>query len=113
MKSWKIAAPEFVLTRLVLTGLAAGLFCASAMAQANPNNSTQNPYVGSVEAVAVTPGVRPLALDDAIRLGLENNLALTLAHLNEESAEAQRLQLANALLPNFRCMARRGCISST
>jgi len=54
MKSWKIAAPELVLTRLVLTGLVAGLFCASAMAQANPNNSTQNPYVGSVEAVAVT-----------------------------------------------------------
>jgi outer membrane protein TolC len=101
MKSWKIAAPELVLTRLVLTGLVAGLFCASAMAQANPNNSTQNPYVGSVEAVAVTPGVRPLALDDAIRLGLENNLALTLAHLNEESAEAQKLQLANALLPNL------------
>ena len=47
------------------------------------------------------PGVKQLSLDDAIRLGIENNLALTLAHLNEKSAEAQKLQLANALLPNL------------
>jgi len=77
------------------------LCCPSAGAQANPNNSAQNPYVGSVQAVAATPDVKQLTLDDAIRLGIENNLALTLAHLNEKSADAQKLQLENALLPNL------------
>jgi len=86
---------------LALAGLVASVLCTSALAQANPNNSAQNPYAGSVQAVAATPGVKPLSLDDAIRLGIENNLALTLAHLDEKSAEAQKLQLANALLPNI------------
>jgi outer membrane protein TolC len=71
------------------------------LGQANPNNSAQNAYAGSVQAVAATPDVKQLSLDDAIRLGIENNLALTLAHLNEESANAQKLQLENALLPNL------------
>ena len=96
MKSCRIAAPGFALTGLMVT-----LLSPLALAQANPNNSAQNPYVGSVQAVAVTPGVRKLSLDDAIRLGIENNLALTLAHLNEKSAEAQKLQFANALMPNI------------
>src|SRR5579862_7510284 len=95
MKSWKCATPG-----ILLTGL---LACVGpcALAQANPNNSAENAYVGSVQAVAATPDVRQLSLDDAIRLGIENNLALTLAHLKEKSADAQKLQLANALLPNL------------
>jgi outer membrane protein TolC len=96
MYNWKTALPAFV-----LTGLIAGPLSGSARAQANPNNSAQNAYTGSVQAVAVTPGVRSLSLDDAIRLGIENNLALTLAHQNQKSAEAQKLQLANALMPNL------------
>src|SRR5271165_1050796 len=101
MNSLKTAVPGIGPSGFILTGLAASLFCAFAVAQANPNNSAQNPYAGSVQAVAATPGVKPLSLDDAIRLGIENNLALTLAHLDEKSAEAQKLQLANALLPNI------------
>jgi outer membrane protein TolC len=96
MKSCRYAVPGFF-----LIGLIAGVLCGSALAQANPNNSAQNPYVGSIQAVAVTPGVKSLSLDDAIRLGIENNLALTLAHLNEKTAQAQRLQFANALMPNI------------
>lgn len=95
MKNWKSAAP------VVIAGFFSWLCCAFTMAQANPNNSAQNQYAGSVQAVAAAPGVRQLSLDDAIRLGIENNLALTLAHLNEKSADAQRLQLVNALLPNL------------
>ena len=92
---------KITLLELVSAGLVASVLSTTALAQANPNNSAQNPYAGSVQAVAATPGVKALSLDDAIRLGIENNLALTLAHLNEKSAEAQRLQLANALLPNI------------
>jgi outer membrane protein TolC len=89
--------------RLKLNGialLAAAGAALHAPAQANPNNSAQNPYVGSVQAVAATPDVKQLTLDDAIRLGIENNLALTLAKDSQKTAEAQKLQLANALLPN-------------
>ena len=94
MKNWKNLA------------LATALFCMpclahrSAQAQSNPNNSAENPYVGSVESVPVTPGVRHLSLSDAIDLGIRHNLALTLAHLNQNTAEAQKLQLENYLLPN-------------
>jgi len=95
MKNWKNLA------------LAAALFCMpflalrSAQAQANPDNSSVNPYAGSIEAVPVTPGVRKLSLSDAIDLGIRHNLALTLAHLNQNTAEAQKLQLENYLLPNI------------
>ena len=79
-----------------------------AKAQSNPNNSAQNQYSGSVQAVAATPDVKQLSLDDAIRLGIENNLALTLAKQNQTSAEAQKLQLANALLPNLSLHGEHG-----
>jgi outer membrane protein TolC len=83
-------------------------WCRGSLAQANPDNSAQNSYVGSVQAVAATSEVKQLSLDDAIRLGIENNLALTLAKQNQKSAEAQKLQLANALLPNLSLHADHG-----
>jgi outer membrane protein TolC len=91
MKNWKNLA------------LATALLCmpALALAQSNPNNSAEDAYVGSVEAVPVTPGVRQLSLGEAIDLGIQHNLALTLAHLNQKTAEAQKLQLENYLLPNI------------
>jgi outer membrane protein TolC len=88
MKNWKPIA------------LVAALLTLPLSAQSNPNNSAQNPYVGSVEAIPVTPGVRSLSLDDAIQLGIEHNLALTLARVNQLTAHAEKLQLENYLLPN-------------
>lgn len=67
----------------------------------NPDNSAQNPYAGSVEAVPLTPGVRQLSLNDAIDLGIQHNLALTLARINQQSVDAQKLQLENNLWPNI------------
>lgn len=69
-------------------------------AQSNPDNSAQNAYAGSVEAVPLTPGVRQLSLNDAIELGVKHNLALALARLNQKAAHAEKLQLENFLLPN-------------
>ena len=80
--------------------LTAALLSVPALAQSNPNDSAENPYVGSVEAIAATPGVRQLSLNDAIQLGIEHNLALTLARLNQRTAAAEKLQLENYLLPN-------------
>jgi outer membrane protein TolC len=79
-----------------------------AFAQANPNNSATNLYAGSVQAVAATPDVKQLTLDDAIQLGIANNLALTVARENQKTAEAQKLQLANALLPNLSLHGEHG-----
>jgi outer membrane protein TolC len=87
----------------VLCALSAG-----ALAQSNPNNSAVNPYVGSVQAVPLTPSVKQLSLDDAIKLGIEYNLALTLAHEQQKSADAEKLQLANILLPNLSLHAETG-----
>lgn len=95
-------------TVFAFLGLTAIFSCRTGWAQSNPNNSAQNPYAGSVQAVPATAGVKPLSLDDAIRLGIENNLALTLAHLRQDSASAQKLQLANALLPNLSAHAENG-----
>lgn len=88
MKIWKNLA------------LAAVFASMPAWAQSNPNNSVENPYVGSVEAVPFTPGVRQLSLSDAIDLGIQHNLALTLARYDQDKASAQKLQLENYLLPN-------------
>ena len=94
MKNWKtIALAAALLSTPVLAQR-------SALAQSNPDNSAQNPYAGSVEAVAATPGIRQLSLDQAIQLGIEHNLALTLARLNQKTAQAQKLQLENYLMPN-------------
>ncbi|GGH01435.1 TolC family protein [Silvibacterium dinghuense] len=80
----------------------------AALGQANPNDSAQNAYVGSVQAVALSPDAKKLSLDEAIQLGIANNLALTLARENQKSATAQRQQLVNALLPNISAHAERG-----
>lgn len=81
--------------------LALAIAPAVACAQSNPDNSALNAYAGSVEAVPLTPGVRQLSLSDAIDLGIRHNLALTLAKENQKSAQAQKLQLVNYLLPNI------------
>ena len=96
MRTWKSVA---LVTALLCVY---ALYHSNALAQSsNPDNSAQNAYAGSVEAVTATPGVRKLSLNDAIQLGIEHNLALTLARLNQRTAEAEKLQLENYLLPNI------------
>ncbi len=91
---WRIA-------KILVPAAAALGLTALAPAQSNPNNSAVNPYAGSVQAVPATPGVRPLSLDDAIGLGIRNNLALTLAKDQQQTTDAEKLQLVNVLLPNL------------
>lgn len=81
--------------------LAALGMAAAAAAQSNPANSAINPYAGSVQTATYSPQPRALSLDDAIRMGIENNLALTLARQQEKTAQAERLELINVLLPNI------------
>jgi outer membrane protein TolC len=94
MVNWK---PIALVAALLILVLGAG----AALAQSNPDSSARNPYAGSVEAEALAPGVRRLSLNEAIDLGTKHNLALTLAGLNQKSAQAQKLQFENYLLPNI------------
>ena len=84
-----------------IAGLTVAIASGAALAQSNPTNSAVNPYAGSVQAVAATPEVKQLSLDDAIRMGIQNNLALTIAREQQKTAEAQKLQLLNVLIPNI------------
>lgn len=70
--------------------------------------STRNPYMGSVEARPNNGGTMDITLDDAIRLGIENNLGLKLAEANQKTIHAQRLQVINYLSPNISLHAETG-----
>jgi outer membrane protein TolC len=87
--------------RTIVSALLGCLGVACAVAQSNPNNSAINAYYGSVQAVSAVPGVRQLSLDDAMQMGIQNNLALTEARENQKTAQAQTSQTLNFLLPNL------------
>ncbi|MGD0368346.1 MAG: TolC family protein, partial [Acidobacteriaceae bacterium] len=100
-----------MMKKLIVSGCAlllGAVTAAVAAAQSNPQNSAANPYVGSVQAVAFTPEPKALSLDDAIRLGIENNLALTLAREQQKSADAEKLELVNVLLPDLKLHGETG-----
>jgi outer membrane protein TolC len=84
------------------------LFCAvSAMAQSNQSSAT-NPYYGSVTTSAATADVLKISLDDAIRMGLEKNLALVLTQQNQNAAHAQKLENLAPMLPTVTGTASTG-----
>lgn len=64
-------------------------------------SSLFNPYLGSVQARRATPEVLPLSLDDALHMGIDNNLALVYAKQSEVQETSQRLTTLNVLLPNL------------
>src|SRR5271169_6818999 len=77
-------------------------------AQTANQSSATNSYYGSVTAVAPTNDVMQLTLDDAIRMGLDNNLGLTLSRDQQKTASGQRLQALNPLLPNITLEGQNG-----
>jgi outer membrane protein TolC len=95
---------------------ALGYFLAVIMAATAPlgaqtvvnQSSATNTYYGSVTAVPLVDQTVPLTLDDAIRLGLEHNLALTLARDRQKTASGNSLQLLNPLLPNITLEGQNG-----
>ncbi len=64
-------------------------------------SSLDNPYLGSIQVHPATPGVIPLNFDDAIHMGIENNLGLVNARQGELGERSQRLGAVNVLLPNI------------
>jgi len=74
--------------------------------QAQPGQVNSGTYQGSIVKRAPVPGVLPLSLDEAIRMGLQYNLGLVLSGVNAGSAGAQRLQQLQALLPTVSAYAK-------
>ncbi len=77
-----------------------------ASVQATPAQVNSNTYQGSIVKQAPVPGVLPLSLDQAIRMGLQYNLGLVLSGTNAGSAGAQQLQQLQALLPTVNASAK-------
>jgi outer membrane protein TolC len=74
--------------------------------QATPAQVNNSTYQGSLVKQAPVPGVLPLPLDQAIRMGLQYNLGLVLSGVNAGIAGAQRLQQLQALLPTVNATAK-------
>lgn len=79
---------------------------AAPQVQAMPAQVTNSTFQGSIVQQPVIPGVLPLSLDQAIRMGLQYNLGLVLSGVNAGTAGAQRLQQLQALLPTVNATAK-------
>jgi len=77
-------------------------------AQTTNQSSAQSPYYGSVTIVQPTGGVKPLTLDQAIAMAIDNNLALVEAREQEQNAKAQSLASLQPLLPTITAQADSG-----
>jgi outer membrane protein TolC len=90
-------------------GFLAGLALAGALlvlsavgnAQAPNPSSTANPFFGSVTAHSLTDEVLRLSLDDAIELGLKNNLGLREAENGEKTLQGQKKEALQNFLPTI------------
>jgi outer membrane protein TolC len=95
--------------RAFLTACAAAWLSAVCLfAQTGNQSSAQSPYFGSVTAGPASPQVRQLSLDDAIRMGIEHNLALIEAQDQEKVVQAQALESLQPLLPDITAEAQTG-----
>jgi outer membrane protein TolC len=95
-KSWPRNA---ALVLLAIGSLPALAQVSAVQVVANRSQAPQSSFDGSVATGQVTPGVLQLSLDDAIQRGLKQNLGLILSGTNVQSANGQRLQELQALLP--------------
>jgi outer membrane protein TolC len=101
-------SPPAVLGQFPATGASgsSGSSSGGAPVQAMPAQVNSGTYQGSVVKQAPVPGVLPLSLDQAIRMGLQYNLGLVLSGTNAGSAGAQQLQQLQALLPTVNASAK-------
>ncbi len=89
------------------TSTTAGLTTPSLQSLMNPS-SAQNPYYGSVTMGTVSPETLHLTLDDAIQRGIQANLAITQARIQQQQSDAQRLESLDPLLPSIKAEASTG-----
>jgi len=99
-----IRAQQSVLRCAALAILAAlALACAPALCAQTPNpTSAANPFFGSVTARPVSDEALKLSLDEAITLGLKNNLGLKEAENSEKSLQGQKTRPCSTFYPPSR-----------
>ncbi len=66
-----------------------------------PQNSSQNPFLGSVPTGTATAEVLPLSLSDAIDRGLRQNLGLLMGNDAVVSSKGQVWEQLSHLMPNI------------
>lgn len=77
-------------------------------AQAPNPTSVLNPFYGSVTAHPATDDVLKLSLDEAIALGLKNNLGLREAESGEKTIQGEKNQALQNFLPTIMLTGDRG-----
>jgi len=97
------AAAPALLAALLLAAVDASL-----PAQAPNPSSANNPFWGSITAGPATADTLKLSLDDAIGLGLKNNLGLREAQIAESSLQGQKKQALQEFLPTIRLTGDTG-----
>lgn len=105
-KMMRNGAPRAVAA--ILLAIFGGQF---AQAQTQPQTQTtpmspSSSYQGSVTTQKATTGVLPLSLDDAIGMGIKNNLGAILQNTGVQSAGGQKLQQLQELLPDIKDTAQ-------
>jgi outer membrane protein TolC len=91
----RLKAPEL----LVVFAIAAT--CVAAWPQLGNPSSASNPYFGSVTAHPANDETLKLSLDDAVRLGLENNLGLKEAESGEKQFQGEKNEALQEFLPTI------------
>jgi outer membrane protein TolC len=84
-----------------------GLAAPSAQSLMNPS-SAQNPYYGSITMGTVSPETLHLSLEDAIQRGIQANLAMAVASVQQQQSDAQRLESLDPLLPSIKAEGSTG-----
>jgi outer membrane protein TolC len=92
---WRAAAPVF----LVVAALA-GAGAAAYAQSPNPSSAT-NPFFGSVIAHPASDETLKLTLDEAVGLGLKNNLGLKQAENGEKALHGQKNEALQNFLPTI------------
>jgi outer membrane protein TolC len=91
----------------ILAALA--LSCVPALRAQGPNpTSAASPFFGSVTARPVSDEALKLSLDEAIALGLKNNLGLKEAENREKSIQGKKNEVLQNLLPTIMLTGDRG-----
>jgi outer membrane protein TolC len=90
-------------TRLTALSLVLALAAGGTAVRAQEPNPTSasNPFYGSILAHPATADTLRLSLDDAVRMGLENNLGLKQTEHDETSIQGQKNQALQNFLPTI------------
>jgi outer membrane protein TolC len=91
--------PRRVVALVVFVALAPVFAATPALAQGPNPTSATNPYFGSITAHPATDDILKLTLDDAIAMGLKNNLGLKEAESGEKLFQGQKNEALQQFLP--------------